>query len=62
MTREQLIAIARRYDTTMAYAMLKALGASHKPRRNRRRRRRGPTRREVRECMRQTYGALDRMP
>lgn len=61
MNRDELIAIARLYDTTMAHAMLKALGAKPLRRRKRRRHRRQElSRRDVIECMRQSIGALDR--
>lgn len=59
MTRDELIAIARRYDTTMAHAMLRALGAKPLRRRRRHRSRRfayDSDIRDIKECMMQRYG------
>ena len=57
LTRDELAAIASRYDTTMSYAMLRALRMERKPKRgNTRDMSAGRKYRGARKLMRQRYG------
>lgn len=66
VTRDEMARMSLRHDTQVAAAFRRALGvaggAAPKAGRRRRRRRkgRGPTRAEVRECMRDTRSPMDR--